>query len=109
MLPDDKGYPGRYDLGIYHHFTVAIDTNNIRKVFESVREMGTEFETKNCFFSYWMTHGFSISQKFKAILEIIVGFFEITLVLSNQNFYLRGVEVVIFGLSKNGDFSKKTP
>ena len=40
MLPDDKGFEGRSDLGIYHHFTVAIDTNNIKRVFADVRDMG---------------------------------------------------------------------
>ena len=40
MLPDDKGFEGRSDLGIYHHFTVAIDTDNIKRVFADVRDMG---------------------------------------------------------------------
>ena len=40
MLPDDKGFMGRSDLGIYHHFTVAIDTDNIKRVFADVRDMG---------------------------------------------------------------------
>ena len=41
MLPDDKGFEGRSDLGIYHHFTVAIDTDNIKRVFADVRDMGS--------------------------------------------------------------------
>ena len=40
MLPDDRGFEGRSDLGIYHHFTVAIDTDNIKRVFADVRDMG---------------------------------------------------------------------
>lgn len=39
MKPDGKGYEGRDDLGIYHHFTVAIDTDNIKRVFDDVRDM----------------------------------------------------------------------
>ena len=37
----DKGFEGRSDLGIYHHFTVAIDTDNIKRVFADVRDMGS--------------------------------------------------------------------
>jgi len=36
--PDDLGN-FRDDLGLYHHFTVAIDTENIKKVFEAVKDM----------------------------------------------------------------------
>ncbi|CBY19242.1 unnamed protein product [Oikopleura dioica] len=36
--PDDQGN-FRDDLGLYHHFTVAIDTENIKKVFEAVKDM----------------------------------------------------------------------
>ena len=43
-------------------------------------------------------------------MGMIVGFSEDTIVLSNQNcirFIFMGVEIVIFGQSKNGEFSKK--
>ena len=33
------GQAPREDLGIYHHFTVAIDTDNIKKVFDAVKDM----------------------------------------------------------------------
>lgn len=36
---DEDGNRMREDLGIYHHFTVAIDTDNIKKVFEAVKDM----------------------------------------------------------------------
>ena len=42
MKPDGKGYEGREDLGIYHHFTVAIDTDNIKRVFDDVRDMAMD-------------------------------------------------------------------
>lgn len=42
MKPDGKGYEGRDDLGIYHHFTVAIDTDNIKRVFDDVRDMAMD-------------------------------------------------------------------
>ena len=45
MKPDGKGYEGRDDLGIYHHFTVAIDTDNIKRVFDDVRDMATDLNT----------------------------------------------------------------
>ena len=39
------GQAPREDLGIYHHFTVAIDTDNIKKVFDAVKDManGSQF------------------------------------------------------------------
>ena len=39
LLADENGNRVRDDLGIYHHFTVAIDTDNIKKVFEAVKDM----------------------------------------------------------------------
>ena len=45
MKPDGKGYEGRDDLGIYHHFTVAIDTDNIKRVFDDVRDMAMDSNT----------------------------------------------------------------
>lgn len=44
MKPDGKGYEGRDDLGIYHHFTVAIDTDNIKRVFDDVRDMAMDLK-----------------------------------------------------------------
>lgn len=37
-LPLDNGQL-REDLGMYHHFTVAIDTDNIKRVFDAVKDM----------------------------------------------------------------------
>ena len=57
-------------------------------------------------FEVMVRPGCSISPKFKAILEII-GFFEVTIPLSNQNcIRFWGGEVVTFGQAKNGKFSK---
>ena len=57
MLPDDKGFEGRSDLGIYHHFTVAIDTDNIKRVFADVRDMG---KTGHIFFCFIIASNFFI-------------------------------------------------
>ena len=39
LRPSVNGQGTRDDLGIYHHFTVAIDTDNIKKVFNAVKDM----------------------------------------------------------------------
>ena len=39
MRTEIAGQAPREDLGIYHHFTVAIDTDNIKKVFDAVKDM----------------------------------------------------------------------
>ena len=42
MAPDKNGnFEGRQYLGIYHHFTIAINTENIKMVFNDVKDMGT--------------------------------------------------------------------
>jgi len=38
-----ENYEGRTDLGIYHHFTIAINTENIKMVFNDVKDMATDF------------------------------------------------------------------
>jgi guanine nucleotide-binding protein subunit alpha-12 len=40
MAPNKlENYSGRSDLGIYHHFTIAINTENIKMVFNDVKDM----------------------------------------------------------------------
>ncbi|CAG5106608.1 Oidioi.mRNA.OKI2018_I69.chr1.g2917.t1.cds [Oikopleura dioica] len=49
--PDEQGN-FRDDLGLYHHFTVAIDTENIKKVFEAVKDMEQGFTISTIFYPY---------------------------------------------------------
>ena len=97
-------------------FTISQNSFIIRNCLDVVQGGSATFRS-----FHWPHTGGSISPKFKAILEIIVCLFwghhcvkqpKLHQILKKNwrdknAIYLRGVEVVIFGLSKNREFSKK--